>query len=121
LDEIRDESGARRTGNQGAVVQAAREKARAFLRVGEDFIWNATNLNREIRAQVIDLLAAYNACVRIVYVEASRDMLFAQNRSRKGAVSRKGNREDDGPVGSAGYDGSPPGRAVDRWRVSGPT
>ena len=100
MDEIRDESGARRTGNQGAVVQAAREKARAFLRVGEDFIWNATNPNREIRTQVIDLLAAYNACVRIVYVEASRDMLFAQNRSRKGAVPERATA-----------------RMMDRWEV----
>ena len=58
LDEIPDESGARRTGNQGAVVQAAREKARAFLRAGEDFVSNATNVSREIRTQVIDLLAA---------------------------------------------------------------
>ena len=47
-----------RTGNQGAVVQAAREKARAFLRAGEDFVSNATNVSREIRTQVIDLLAA---------------------------------------------------------------
>jgi predicted kinase len=86
LDEIRDESGAQRTGNQGTVVQAAREKARGFLRAGEEFVWNATALSREIRAQVIDLLAAYNSFVRIVYVEASHDVLFAQNRSRTGAV-----------------------------------
>lgn len=35
---------------------------------------------------MVDLLAAYNASVRIVYVEASRDVLFAQNRSRTGAL-----------------------------------
>jgi hypothetical protein len=38
------------------------------------------------RTQVIDLLAAYSALVRIIYVEASHDVLFAQNRSRRGAV-----------------------------------
>ena len=32
LDAIREEIGAEQTGNQGAVVQAAREKARALLR-----------------------------------------------------------------------------------------
>ena len=32
------------------------------------------------------MLAAYNACVRILYVEASSDVLFVQNRSRTGAV-----------------------------------
>jgi predicted kinase len=104
LDRIRDELSARRTGNQGAVIQAAREKARGFLRAGEDFVWNATNLSREIRTQVIDLFAAYNACVRIVYVEASHDFLFAQNRSRKSAV----------PQGAIE-------RMMDRWEVPDPT
>jgi hypothetical protein len=36
LDAIREESGAGPTGNQGAAVQAAREKAREFLRAGVD-------------------------------------------------------------------------------------
>jgi tRNA uridine 5-carbamoylmethylation protein Kti12 len=49
---------------------------------------------------VIDLLATYNSCVRIVYVEASHDVLFAQNRSRKGAV----------PEGAID-------RMMDRWEV----
>jgi predicted kinase len=100
LDEIRDESAAGRTGNQGAVVQAAREKARAFLRVGEDFVWNATNVSREIRTQIIDLLAAYNASVKIVYVEASHGVLFTQNRSRQDVV----------PEGAIE-------RMMDRWQV----
>ena len=68
------------------MIQAAREKARGLLRAGENFVWNATNLSREIRTQVIDLLAAYNASVKTVYVEASHDVLFARNRSRKDAV-----------------------------------
>src|SRR2546426_5855662 len=48
---FRSETGAEHTGNQGTVVQAARGKARAFLRSGENFIWNATNVSREIRTQ----------------------------------------------------------------------
>ena len=57
-----------------------------FSLLAKDFVWNATNLSREMRTQVIDLLAAYNACVRIAYVETSHDVLFTQNRSRKDAV-----------------------------------
>ena len=72
---------------------------RAALRSPRGHI-SVTNLSREIRTQVIDLLAAYNARVRIVYVEASHDMLFAQNRSRKGAV----------PEGAIE-------RMMDRWEV----
>jgi hypothetical protein len=38
LDTIREEMGAEPTGNQGAVVQTAREKARVLLRSGDDFV-----------------------------------------------------------------------------------
>ena len=101
LDTIREETGAEPTGNQGAVVQAAREKARVLLRSGDDFVWNATNLSREIRGQVVDLLTAYDARLKIVYVEASRDLfLLAEPRSERGA-SKSSNRAPDGPVGSA--------------------
>jgi predicted kinase len=86
LDSIREEMGAAQTGNQGAVVQAAREQARAFLRVGQDFVWNATNVSREMRSQVVDLIAAYDARIRIVYVEAGCDALFAQNQRRNAVV-----------------------------------
>jgi predicted kinase len=88
LDKIRGETGAGQTGVQGAaVVQAAREKARAFLRPGKDFVWNATNVSREIRAQIIGLMAAYEARIRVVSVESAFDALFARNQ-RKGAVPR---------------------------------
>jgi predicted kinase len=103
LDSIREETKAQHTGNQGTVVQAAREKARAFLRSGEDFIWNATNLSREMRTQVVDLLAAYDARIRIVYVEAGRDLLFAQNRER--------NRRN------AALPTAAIGRMMDRWEA----
>ena len=104
LDAIREETGAEQTGNQGAVVQAAREKARTFLRAGENFAWNATNLSREIRTQVIGLLLAYDARVRIVYVEASHDAFFVQNRGRDAVV----------PVSAIE-------RMMNRWEVPDPT
>ena len=104
LDAIREETGAEPTGNQGAVVQAAREKARVLLRSGDDFVWNATNLSREIRGQVIDLLTAYDARIKIVYVEASRDLFYAQNRDRNGVLPKAAIE-----------------RLMDRWEVPDPT
>ena len=88
LDAIRDETGAEPTGDQGAVVHAAREKARMLLRTGTDFVWNATNISSEVRGQVVDLMAAYAARIRIVYVEAPFDALFARHRRRNGVVPR---------------------------------
>jgi predicted kinase len=86
LDDIRAEMGAKASGNQGAVLERAREQARGYLRQGQPFAWNATNLSRELRERLIDLFATYRARVRIVYVEASCRRLWEQNRSRESAV-----------------------------------
>ncbi|MEP3891397.1 MAG: AAA family ATPase [Hellea sp.] len=86
LDNIRDEIGAPRTGNQGRVIQAAREKARVYLRAGQDFVWNATNVTRQMREKSFRLLLDYNAKIEIAYIEVSPDKLFAQNRQRPSAI-----------------------------------
>jgi putative nucleotidyltransferase with HDIG domain len=86
LDRLREEMGVSPDDNQGAVVQAGKERAREFLRKRQRFVWNATNLSRQMRTQLIDLLAGYGARVRLVYVEASADKLFAQNRGRERVV-----------------------------------
>jgi len=86
LDALRIELDEEATGSQGRVVQAARERAREFLRRHQDFVWNATNLSRDLRTQLIDLVTAYRAHVRIVYVEASPEALFRQNRERSNPV-----------------------------------
>jgi predicted kinase len=86
LDAIREEVGEAPTGNQGKVIQHAREKAREFLRQRQDFVLNATNLSREIRGQLVDLLTDYHARARIVYVEATSHDLQSQNKSRAAVV-----------------------------------
>jgi predicted kinase len=86
LDAIRETLGAEPTGNQSAVIQAAREQARAFLRDSQGFAWNATNLSRDVRRQLVDLFTDYGARVRIVYVEVEFAKLFQQNRNRAAAV-----------------------------------
>lgn len=86
LEAIRETVGAAPTGGQGAVVHHAREQARALRREHHDFVWNATNLSRDIHGQLIDLFTNYGLRLRIVYVEASADRLFAQNRNRAAAL-----------------------------------
>lgn len=86
LDRLREEMGVEAGDNQGAVVQAAKERAREYLRRREPFVWNATNLSRSLRGQVVQLLTAYGARVKLVYVEAPVTALFAQNRSRDRVV-----------------------------------
>jgi putative nucleotidyltransferase with HDIG domain len=82
LDRIRTELGVDPADDQGTVVSRAREEARAHLRAGRSFVWNATNVSKRIRAQCIRIFSDYGARVRIVWVEAPEETLRTQNRSR---------------------------------------
>jgi predicted kinase len=86
LDELRREMEISPAENQGPVVARARELARGHLRRKRSFIWNATNISRQLREHCISLCSAYNARVRIVYVEAGAETLAEQNRSRERVV-----------------------------------
>jgi predicted kinase len=86
LDQIRQELGVKPDDDQGAVANHARELARGYLRRGEPFAWNATNLSRDMRSRSIDLCADYGARIRLVYVEAPAARLFEQNAERQHPV-----------------------------------
>jgi predicted kinase len=86
LDAVRGELGVDAGDDQGTVVSRARELAREHLRQRRSFVWNATNLSRQLRGECLRLLADYHAHVRIVYVEAAEEALFAQNRQRAARV-----------------------------------
>lgn len=90
----------RKHGAQGTILREARERAKGRLRASEDFVWNATNISRDVRARTIDVLADYNARVKIVYVEAPEHQLRTRNQAR----SR--------PVPDAAID-----RMIQRWEV----
>lgn len=88
LDGIRQEmkiSPADKSGN-GTVIQAAKERARVYLREKKSFLWNATNITRQMREQVISLFTTYQATVTIVYVEVPAAKLLQQNREREAVV-----------------------------------
>jgi predicted kinase len=91
LDELRHELGVEpdEVGAQGAVVNAAKEEAKRLLRAKTPFVWDATNITKEVRAGLVALFANYGARVRIVYVEASWQETFARNRSRKRPVPER--------------------------------
>jgi predicted kinase len=86
LDEIRAQMGVAPNEAQGEVLNRARELAREFLRNKQSFIWNATNLTRQVRNECVRLYAEHGARVRIVYREVSSDRLFFQNRQRRARV-----------------------------------
>ncbi len=86
LDGLREEMHVDPRDNQGAVVQAAKERAREYLRKREPFVWNATNLSKQMRSQIIGLMTDYGARVRLVYVEAPFAAHDKQNRNRERVV-----------------------------------
>ena len=82
LDDIRRELGTAASGNQAKVIHTAQERARKLLRSKQPFVWNATNITPEIRAEQIGLFERYGARVRIVYLEAPWDTELARNDGR---------------------------------------
>lgn len=89
LDALREELYVAPGENQGEVLNAARDRARAYLRAGTNFVWNATNLMRQLRSQPLDLFLGYQAHVSIVYREATPEILFAQNHNRAAVVPQR--------------------------------
>ncbi|RYZ35920.1 MAG: HDIG domain-containing protein [Sphingobacteriales bacterium] len=84
LDVIRREhkiSATDKSGN-GRVIQMAKERARAYLRKKQNFVWNATNITKAMREQLVELFVTYKAYVKIVYVEVPYHVLHQQNNSR---------------------------------------
>lgn len=70
----------------GRIVQQAKEEARVLLRRKTPFVWNATNITRQLRTQLITLFTAYGARVKIVYLEVPWQQWKKQNANREHAV-----------------------------------
>ncbi|HEY5745425.1 MAG TPA: AAA family ATPase [Chryseolinea sp.] len=58
-------------------------QAKALLRKGQPFAWNATNTTRQLRTQWIDLFVSYKARVKLVYIETSYKEWINQNSNRE--------------------------------------
>lgn len=86
LDRIREEAGVSPTENQGAVLQAGFEAARAHLREKRDFCWNATCLSVLTRRKIVGLCRDYDARVKIISLDVLLLTAFDRNRERDAPV-----------------------------------
>jgi predicted kinase len=82
LDALRTDLGIDPRADQGPVVTAARHRAREHLRVRRPFVWNATNISRDLRRRTIDLAADYGARVNVVALEAPPEVIRSRNAAR---------------------------------------
>lgn len=79
LDVIRE---ANRRMPPSEVAAHAYEEAKVFLRAKRPFVWNSTNLVRDLRGGLFATLYRYGARARVVYLEVPPDQRDAQNRGR---------------------------------------
>lgn len=82
LDEIRRETGAAPTGEQGSVIRTAQERAKEHLRARQPFVWNATNITREVRQEQLGLFEKYGARTKVIWLETPWDTELARNAGR---------------------------------------
>ncbi|MCW6050367.1 AAA family ATPase [Lyngbya sp. CCAP 1446/10] len=86
LDALRLEMNISPEKNQSAILDKAKQRAKEYLRSRTSFVWNATNTSKQMRQQLIDLFAAYNARIRIVYLEVPLEEVLRRNSSRNAPV-----------------------------------
>jgi predicted kinase len=86
LDQIRAELKIGPEENQGRVIQVARERARELMRQQRSFAWNATNITRMLRQQLIDFFVGYGARVRLVYLDVPFATLLKRNQERRASL-----------------------------------
>lgn len=89
MDDLREEMNIEPTANQGQVAQAAIELCKEYLRNGESFAFNATNLLRQTRTRWLDLFFNYKAEIELIYIEPAFTTILQQNKSRTAAVPEK--------------------------------
>jgi len=73
----------------GRVVQMAKEQARVHLRKKETFIWNATNISKNIRKTLIEMFQDYGAKTKLIYLEVPYQKLLKQNSDREYPIPQK--------------------------------
>ena len=86
LDEIRQEMKISPAESQNKVAEAAKERAKEFLRKKQPFVFNATNLSPLVRLKQLRLFDQYHASTKIVYLETEWTEQLRRNNNRPDAV-----------------------------------
>lgn len=68
------------------VSRAAQDQAKAYLRSGKSFVWNATNLAETTRSRLIRFFETYGASVRLVYLETNWYETLKSNAEKPSSV-----------------------------------
>ncbi len=66
----------------GRVIQMGKEQAKVWMRKRQSFVFNATNITKDMRSRWISLFTDYSAKVKIIYIEVPYRQLLKQNQHR---------------------------------------
>lgn len=83
LDQIRVEMKVKPTDNQGIVIQYAKEKSKEFCRQKRSFVWNATNITKNMRSTLVSLWLPYNPKINMVFTYKNIDKTLKDNELRE--------------------------------------
>jgi predicted kinase len=82
FDDAKEELGLKHGENDGKAAHLVIDTAKEYLRRKQDFVWNSTNLSKQMREKTLNLLYDYKAKVTIVYVEQPEDIIKSRNNKR---------------------------------------
>ena len=88
-DKIRKEMNVVFDKKEGEIQQELKERCKIFMRKGENFIFNGTNLIKNNRMKWIRLFRDYKYEVEIHYLEKETSTVLKQNYNRKDVVPEK--------------------------------
>lgn len=85
IDDIRRVNKVKRgdSKGEGRAIQEAKDLAKTYLRAKQNFVWNATNITKEMRSKLISDFEDYGAKVEVIYVEVPYKELIKQNNNRE--------------------------------------
>ena len=88
LDSLRQQIGKSRSdqSQNSKVVQLAKEQLKTLLRSQSKIVWDATNIRRDFRQQIINLSRNYGALVTLVVFHCPEDVYFQRNRERRYSI-----------------------------------
>ncbi|KAJ50782.1 putative nucleotidyltransferase with HDIG domain [Clostridium tetanomorphum] len=89
LDNIREELRISPKKNSSKVAAIAKERVKNLLKEKKPFVWNATNLSKDIRKNLCNVFSAYGARVKFVYIEVPYKELLLRNKIRNRTVPEK--------------------------------
>ncbi len=89
FDDAKKELGLTHRDNPGQAVQLVQQRAKQYLAKGQEFVWNATHISRQMREKTINLLNQYDAHITVHYMEVGHSTLMERNNSRDAHVPKE--------------------------------